>query len=98
MVDLATLIIDVLQRRFPTDKIYKFRWTTGTAIYVNDICYMGVRDDGSVHFSVMGVQKTIDHDVKLYPADPAFFDRVKALTLQNMIYYEQSGPAATETY
>lgn len=91
-VDLATLIIDVLERRFPSDSIYKFRWTFGTAIYVNDICYMSIRDgERYVEFSMMGwppnARMVVRH-VKLNPADPKFFDQVKKLTLQNLVYYE----------
>lgn len=91
-VELADLIIDVLQARFPLDKFYKFRWTTGTAIYVNDICYMALRDgDRRVSFSVMGYppnMRMVDRNVDLYPANPEFFDQVKDLTYKNLVYYE----------
>lgn len=88
-IDLATLIVDALDRRFPSDSIYKFRWTGGTAIYVNDLCYMAVRDeDKCLHFYTMGVTDPKQHDIKLNPADPEFFDKIKALTLKNLVYYE----------
>jgi hypothetical protein len=100
-VDLATLIIDVLDRRFPSDSIYKFRWMHGTAIYVNDICYMSIRDgERHVEFTVMGYppnRRMVDRNVKLYPSDPKFFDQVKELTLKNLVYYESKPEDRTQT-
>lgn len=90
-VDLATIIVDVLQARFPTDKIYTFSWKSGDVIYVNDVAYVSIYDDRSyVRVSVMGYMEKhlVDHDAKLYPGDPEFFDKLKKAVLENLIYYE----------
>lgn len=90
-VSLEVLVKDVLQQRFPSDVFSVEYGGSWWAIYVNSICYISGRNDESskCSFYIPGVKNVAEHARELNAADPKFFDKIKDLTIRNLMYYEK---------
>ena len=100
-VDMATLLRNELRRRFPTDTITIGYGEAWWAIYVNSICYMGGYKNAQ-HFIITrpGVSVSLSlsysnqQEVVSFH-DPELFEKAKAGTLRNLIYYEREAAKIT---